>query len=72
MDTITDSMDMNLGQLWEMVRDKEACSPRGCKESDATWQLNNSSKRLFLKNKNAQTVFFNDGRSYEAFKIFIR
>ena len=40
LDGIIDSMDMNLGKLWEMVRDKgglESCSPWGHKESDTTW-----------------------------------
>ena len=36
LDGITETMDMNLGKLWEMVRDGglECCSPWGCKESD--------------------------------------
>ena len=39
--SITDSMDMNLSKLWEMVKDREAwqcCSPWGCR--DMTEQLN--------------------------------
>ena len=42
LDSITDSMDMNLGKLWEMVEDREACSPWGHKESDMTERLNNN------------------------------
>ena len=34
LDSITDSVDMNLGKVWEMVEDREACSPWGHKESD--------------------------------------
>ena len=41
---ITDSIDMNLGKLQEIVKDMEAwhaaCSPWGCKESDTIYRLN--------------------------------
>ena len=47
MDGITDSMDMDLGELWELVMDKEAwravltiVNPWGHKESDTTEQVN--------------------------------
>ena len=52
MDGIIDSMDMNLGKLWDMVRDREAwCvtvhgvpkSPWSPEESDTTWPLDNES-----------------------------
>ena len=38
LDAITDSMDMNLSKLWEMVKDRGAwhAQPRGLRESDTT------------------------------------
>ena len=41
---ITDSIDMKLGKLQEMVRDREAwrAAVHGLAELDTTWQLNNT------------------------------
>ena len=44
LDGITDAMDMNLGKLREMVRDRglACCRPWGRRESDTTGQRNSN------------------------------
>ena len=36
LDDITNSVDISLSKLWEIVKDREPCSPYGHKESDTT------------------------------------
>ena len=40
LDGITDSMDVSLSELRELVMDREVCDSWGRKESDTTEQLN--------------------------------
>ena len=42
LDGITDSMDMSLGEFWELLMDREdrCCGPWGCRELATTEQLN--------------------------------
>ena len=40
LDGITDSIDLSLGELWEMVMDRECCDSWGRKELDTTERLN--------------------------------
>ena len=49
LDGITDSMDMSLSKLQELVTDRETC-PWGGKESDTTTELNWTvfSEKFFL------------------------
>ena len=75
LDGITDSMDMNLGKLWEMVRDREAwrAAVHGVTEWDRTWRLNNkdTKEKAFVSTTPRADIHISTGSGKAAFFILI-
>ena len=59
LDSITESMDINLGTLWEMVREREAwlTAVHGVTKSWTLWRLNKNKKILDETSISAVTLY---------------
>ena len=74
LDGITDSVDMSLSKLWELVVVREAlecCSPWGHKESDTTKWLNESNYYEILGYVLITWYFYTQQRALQQFKAAI-
>ena len=55
LDSITDSMDMNLSKLWEIVKDRGTWSPAVCGVSKSWTQLSDWTTATYIFNKDINT-----------------
>ena len=75
LDGITNSMDMNLGKLWEMVKDRkawcDAVSPWGRKELETSQWLNNNSSSSSNIVQSTRNMWFADYLHIKQFHMFL-
>ena len=73
LDSITDSMDMNLRKFWEIVKNRGVWCPtvQEIRESDTAWQLNsnNNVTELYKELGNVLCISqYNCAAQFESYK----
>ena len=71
VDTITASMDMNLGQLWEMVRDQEALQSMRLQRVRCNLATEQQQQKTFFKNKMLELYFLMMAEAVRASKYLL-